>query len=205
VITSDKYNELRVKRSAIKAVLSSALGSDRLQLCAPSDSSSVDGGVQVRLLEDSDGNPSDYGKLASAEDSARWQSVSISRHLGDMKDWPRPGCEENAAKELDNLMAFSKVSSAPWVDRNYKGMDNSPPSQASAVGSSRWDLDTATTHTPTVFDMDMVEPKRNTWDPNKFFNPILGKYVCKCDETFDTSKNFEEHLASGVHAAGVAR
>ncbi|KAL1961114.1 hypothetical protein VTO42DRAFT_3059 [Malbranchea cinnamomea] len=42
-------------------------------------------------------------------------------------------------------------------------------------------------------------------DADRFYNSVLGMYVCACDQTFKTAIELERHIASGVHAAGVVR
>lgn len=57
-----------------------------------------------------------------------------------------------------------------------------------------------------TFGSGAAAPKNpGGWDPSRFYNVHLKKYVCACDKGFPTLQGFESHIKSGVHSAGVYR
>lgn len=43
------------------------------------------------------------------------------------------------------------------------------------------------------------------WDPSKFWNDVVGQYVCACDKVFDSQQAFEDHIHSDEHNKGTFR
>ena len=115
---------------------------------------------------------------------------------------PSFGYEGDTGTAAGDLMAFSEISLAAT---DAGPASNDRKSLSSVSGWGKWETATVASRTPTVFDVDMAVTMRQAWDPYKFFNAALGKFICSCDQTFDAVKDFEDHLRSGAHAAGVAR
>ncbi|KAI5304309.1 hypothetical protein KEM56_006641 [Ascosphaera pollenicola] len=40
------------------------------------------------------------------------------------------------------------------------------------------------------------------WDPSKFWNSVVGQYVCACEKEFDSLEAFDDHVHSDEHMKG---
>ncbi|KAK2785194.1 hypothetical protein FQN51_003937 [Onygenales sp. PD_10] len=199
----DKYKEIRVKKQATIAFMDRALSRNghSFAMAAPSALDSEDGGVGVSLLDliDEDENVP-MSKAHPGTDA-------ITAKLGNMDIWPVPGSkadETTVAGELSLLDLDMSPKSKQAVPVNTAGSVSgvSVPASASAWNDSVM-LPPTKTVVPSSNDNDEQEKKQ--WDPERFFNSLLGEYICVCNESYQTQKEFESHLLSGVHNGGIFR
>ncbi|KAK2808018.1 hypothetical protein FQN50_005100 [Emmonsiellopsis sp. PD_5] len=201
----DKYKEIRVKKQATIAFMDRALSrnGNSFAMAAPSALDSEDGGVGVSLLDlidDDEDVP--MSKARSGTDA-------ITAKLSSMDIWPALGSKEDEATvagELDllDLEMSPKPKQAAPVNTAGSVSGVSVPGSASA---SAWNDSVMLPPTKMVVpnNNDNDEQEKKQWDPEKFFNSLLGEYNCVCNESFQTQKEFESHLLSGVHSGGIFR
>ncbi|PGH10528.1 hypothetical protein AJ79_05456 [Helicocarpus griseus UAMH5409] len=223
--SAKRYKEERAKKEALRTVMSRTLGpaGSNLLLPAPSNSSSVNGGVQLSLLDGDDTVSSSTASKSSTAGGAGWDTTSVSVQLRGMSLWPAPGQQQEAEMDPDerDLITYSEVgydrddddatshnrssnSDFPTTPKGKSAllidMDDSA-SRASGTSWGTWKSSSVARPETEVSN----EPVKVEWSVDKFFSPTLGKYLCVCDKAFDSEKEFDNHIKSGVHAAGVFR
>lgn len=221
VICEDLYRKRRVHKRAVREAMDQKLGAGNFSGVGASATSSVDGGVHVNLLDDTtfpevDQKQSVLQRLKAMElaagsyDGDAYDDTSSTRNR---KQWPTLSNEELSTgdkDDLEDLMAFSETSFELDGDGNGNSgqitpKNDRPPAAASDLGA--WGR---------AFIAAQDEPNEGevsnkadnpviAWDASRFYNQVLGKYVCPCDKSFKTLGDLENHLLSGVHSAGVVR
>lgn len=217
-ISGEEYAQERARKAVLKEAVAKALSSDNTLLGttkAGSDVTSDDGGVSVdpdSLLDDPDTKRTKTSSSRGPRSGAR----STTSNMTSRKQWPTLGSERNPEQEEDeqdvddDLMVFSTLSVSERRNDRY-----GPSTYAQSVGGPRQGGLNAGTATesgvPTSFGLDrdsgnmVSSPSKDKWDPNRFFDPCLGEYVCSCAKKFKTLAEFEVHLTSGAHNGGRIR
>ncbi|PGH35988.1 hypothetical protein GX50_01158 [[Emmonsia] crescens] len=228
--SAERYREQRVKKEALRTVMSRALGPTGKGLGLPdsSISSSVDGGVGVSLLNSREtvSAPSENGKPATISSSG-WDATSVSVQLRGMSLWPAPGEEQGVEMDPEerDLMTYSDAGydrDEEEVRRSFRSTSNSGPpttprgkhaimidldesaSKLSENTWGTWESKSVTSPMPPVSGI-VEKRQQERWSPSKFFSPAMGKWVCVCDKVFDSEKEFDGHIKSGIHMGGVFR
>ncbi|PGH03644.1 hypothetical protein GX51_03908 [Blastomyces parvus] len=226
--SAERYREQRVKKEALRTVLSRALGPDEgLGLAGSSITSSIDGGVGLSLLDrgetvSTSGESSKPGDTASS----RRDSAAISTQLRGMSLWPAPGEEQEVAMDPEEqvLMAYSEAGYGrddEGARSSFRTNNSGPPSStrvkhgplidvdetASKASDNTWGTwESKFAPLPMPRESETGEKReQEPWSPARFFSPAMGKWVCVCDKLFDSEKEFEGHIKSGIHMGGVFR
>ncbi|KAI5291323.1 hypothetical protein KEM52_000208 [Ascosphaera acerosa] len=67
----------------------------------------------------------------------------------------------------------------------------------------RWDSSTAA---PAPLASNMALARLSSqWDPQRFWNDMLGQFICACQKTFNTADELEDHVRGEEHSAGPFR
>ncbi|EGD97554.1 hypothetical protein TESG_04961 [Trichophyton tonsurans CBS 112818] len=151
-------------------------------------------------------------------------SVAAPESVRSIKQWPalRQGDDEDEGSDrggpssrsnfkADDLMAFSETS----VARSRKDQDRpsietviprpEPLSVSGSDSGSGWDTSRVIpAHTSSELEASK-QIALSEVELSKFFSDVHGTYICPCDTSFKTKEALEQHISSGVHAAGVAR
>ncbi|KAK2864975.1 hypothetical protein FQN49_004039 [Arthroderma sp. PD_2] len=110
-------------------------------------------------------------------------------------------------QQLEDLMAFSDGTEArggqggPTMSTIVPG-----PIVPSVSGSeSGWDT-TRIIPARSSTELEIAAENRlSDVEVRKFFSEVHGTYICPCDTSFGTREELEQHIATGVHSAGVTR
>ncbi|OJD14207.1 hypothetical protein AJ78_05421 [Emergomyces pasteurianus Ep9510] len=228
--SAERYREQRVKKEALRTVMSRALEptGKRLGLCGSSISSSVDGGVGIPLLDLQEAIParSESTKPATTNCSG-WDTTSVAVQLRGMSLWPAPREEQEGEMDPEewDLMAYSDAGydrDEDEVRSSFRSASNSgTPTNPGGKHAIPVDLDESASKVsrntsgtwestfvpaPILWTTSAVERRQQEpWSPSKFFSPAMGKWVCVCDKVFDSEKEFDGHIKSGIHMGGVFR
>lgn len=130
----------------------------------------------------------------------------------------------NGSHDNDDLMSFHDTiapSEPNWEKDSWTDAGGWEPATTSTTSSQNGNGSVASSSTVTVqspaLAKEGVQQKMTWgtsatppsapagWDPSRFYNSQLKKYVCACDKGFPTLQGFEAHIKSGVHSAGVFR
>lgn len=227
-IAKDEYKMLRVQKRAYKKAFERTLGATaaagQAALAAPdgtarSVASDCDGGVGVDLLDDEDRDPTrgleeaGGGHCIDCEDmdAENVKAASYGQEKGKDKENMPPNANNNAPEEEEeeeDLMDFTDIQSlAPATNSNANANANANRNSSgnSSVKSYATDWAKWIKYRDQPSDSPITRDTGVVWDADRFYNQLLGVYVCECDETFTTAKGLETHIHSGVHAGGVVR
>ncbi|EFR04786.1 hypothetical protein MGYG_07793 [Nannizzia gypsea CBS 118893] len=180
----DKTAEIEAKKASITEKMSAMeLGGDRFDSFAPVPES-------VRSIK-------------------QWPTLREGDGEDEESDHGGPSSRSNFKD--DDLMAFSEASYA----RSRGGHERptietviprpGPLSASASDSGSGWD----TSRVIPARTLTEHEASRKITlsesELSKFFSDVHGTYICPCDTSFKTKGALQQHIASGVHAAGVAR
>ncbi|OAX84107.1 hypothetical protein ACJ72_01519 [Emergomyces africanus] len=227
--SAEKYREQRVKKEALRTVMSRALGStgNRLGLPGSSISSSVDGGVGIPLLDSQETmSPRSESSKPATTNGSGWDTASVTVQLRGMSFWPAPSEKKERAEmgpEESDLMVYSDAGHARDEEEarsSFRSFGNSGPpnprgkhalvyfdesaSQVSGNTSTTWESQSVASPMPQA-TRTLEKRQQEPWSPSKFFSPAIGKWVCVCDKVFDSEQEFNSHIKSGIHMGGVFR
>ncbi|KLJ11852.1 hypothetical protein EMPG_12999 [Blastomyces silverae] len=227
--SAERYREQRVKKEALRTVMSRALGpaENGLGLADSSITSSLDGGVGLSLLDGRE-TASTSGERSKPGTTGRsgCDTTSVSMQLRGMSLWPAPGekQEMEMGPEEQVFMAYSDAGydrDDEEARRSFRANNSGPPTSpmgkhtpltelnetASRASDNTWGTwESKFAPSPTHPESAAVETRQQEpWSPSKFFSPAMGKWVCVCDKLFDSEKDFEGHIKSGIHMGGVFR
>ncbi|OJD28196.1 hypothetical protein ACJ73_00407 [Blastomyces percursus] len=227
--SAERYREQRVKKEALRTVISRALGPTGigLGLTDSSTTSSLDGGVGISLQNERETAPTSGERTKpGATGNSGCDASSVSMQLRGMSLWPAPGEEQEAemGPEEQVSMAYSEAGYNRDDEESRSGFranNGGPPTSPTGKHIPLIDLDETTSKAsdntwgtwesrfapcPMSRDSETVEKRQQEpWSPYKFFSPAMGKWVCVCDKLFDSEKDFEGHIKSGIHMGGVFR
>ncbi|KAK2745419.1 hypothetical protein FQN57_003762 [Myotisia sp. PD_48] len=215
-IPQDEYRKRRAEKRAMKDAIGEQLLAMNAPREAPSTTSSVDGGVNVDLLNDVD-IPAVQDKKASINDKLKRLGLSTDDKDDDrktpqnLKIWPTSGIEGDPVKldrDLEDLMGFSEASAARKGRNTTKSQTSSTipgPTVNRTVPPSVMEWGFLEEEDPSTVNTEKPTHSFNGGDLSRFFNSVTGTYVCPCDKSFKNLDAFEQHLASGVHSGGVVR
>lgn len=215
-ISEEVYRKHRAQKRAVKEAIDEQFGPHGLVWVSPSATSSVDGGVQVNLLDDTtlstvDKKQSVMERLKTLDlvpdpdvDDGDSNSGALADRTNDsrnVKQWPTLAnyglaATRKEAKSLEDLMAFSEAS---FILDKDEDEDNAMDAWGSAAATAR------PASSEGSGDSTNSSLRHVKWDLDRFYNAAISKYICPCDKTFSTSQDLQNHLLSGVHSAGIAR
>ncbi|EDN09328.1 predicted protein [Histoplasma mississippiense (nom. inval.)] len=220
--SAERYREQRVKKEALRTVMSRVLDpiGNGLELPGSSITSSVDGGTGLCLLDRHEAMSTldASSKPAATGSSGGWDTASVQ--LRGMSLWPTLG--EGQDVEMDpEERDFTTYSDAGFCrdeegsrssfrqttprDKNALLIDfDETSSKASEKTWGTWESKFAASPIPRTGGA-VEKRQQEPWSPSKFFSPAMGKWVCVCDKVFDSEKGFESHIKSGIHMGGVFR
>ncbi|OAT06586.1 hypothetical protein BDBG_02773 [Blastomyces gilchristii SLH14081] len=227
--SAERYREQRVKKEALRTVMSRALGPTNkgFGLTDSSITSSLDGGIGLPLLDGRETVPtSGERSKPGTTGSSGYDATSVSMQLRGMSLWPAPG-EEKEVEIGSEEQVFMAYSDAAYgrddreVRSRFRANNSGPPTSPTGKHTPLIDLDETASKasdntwgtwesrfapSPMPRESETVEKRQQEpWSPSKFFSPAMGKWVCVCDKLFDSEKDFEGHIKSGIHMGGVFR
>lgn len=179
VISQTRLLQEKTKKLMIKEALKAGEGTPMPVVPDPTDLDDIDGGVKVDRLNTINREAMMHQPKPGQDDP----TASVDAMLG-LKHWPKLPEKGNAAP--GELMSFSDAGS-PSKDRKQ---GSSTVSEANQQHPSRGGLFSG--GLPEAGEtLRLLDGK---WDATKFFNSFTGKYVCICDSSFATMKEFEHHV-----------
>lgn len=205
-ITIDHYRAQRIQKLVTKTALEERLGRKTLPPpdggAAASTAESVDGGVRLNILDDSQFPILEKGKGKSTEstdsfddDDLNDAASEVSGVARSIKHWPTVVTDNKVkAKPAEkDLMGFSKLAIA---DNNADGDVLPKDKKEEDMGQSEWGERPPESDEPVRKKM----PQHFViYDTDRYYNKTLGVYVCPCDRVFKTSEAVNDHLNSDAH------
>ncbi|EEH35558.2 hypothetical protein PAAG_06605 [Paracoccidioides lutzii Pb01] len=227
-----RYKEQRAKKEAIRTIMSRILepAERGLMIQATSNASSVDGGVQVSLSDSQEMTTSTEISSRKSIDTpgSECGTEAVTMQLRGMSLWPAPGEKHDVEMDPEerSLMTFSDMEHnrdkerpgrkyhhenntgnlpiAPEPETSILGSINGSASEVSVKSWATWQSRSVTSNASGGREIG-EKRKQEPWDANKFFSQAIGKWMCICDKLFDTEKDFNSHIKSGIHLAGTFR
>nr|KMM72107.1 hypothetical protein CPAG_08406 [Coccidioides posadasii RMSCC 3488] len=204
-ITKDQYKAQRAQKLATRVALEGKAGDSKglsgagRGAAAGSTIESVDGGVEI-TMDPSEFPPLGKGKakvealphLAVGEGPDAFDDMvsEVSGVARSIKHWPMSFQQKNDS--LKDLMAFSDIESTE------KGQTEPASSEVGGIEEDWGD------RPPELVESEKKMPQHFViWDTKRYYNSVLGAYICPCDKVFKTGDELSKHLDSGIHDGGV--
>ncbi|EEP79998.1 predicted protein [Uncinocarpus reesii 1704] len=200
--SGDEYRAQRAQKRATRVALNGNLGNKKAHSGAATSAASVDGGVEINIMDDSEFPALGKGKeklLAASEpegeenasvfDDGASELSGITRSI---KHWPGTGHVGQSPSKHEDLMAFSELGLDD--QDNNDSQDDEDENELDEWGELPPETEESERKMPQHFIL---------WETSQFYNSVLGAYVCPCDRVFKTNAEISAHLRSGIHDGGV--
>jgi len=177
VISQTRLLQEQSKKFMIKEALRGGEGPPMPVIPNPADLDDIDGGVKLGFLDLGDREAIAFQLKQGRDDP----TASVDAMLA-LKHWPALGGSRGQTTfrmPMSDLMAFSDAGDN---EGSPLTVEASPARGKGSFGAG----------TPEAGQtLRLLDDK---WDPTKFFNSFIGKYVCICGSSFISMKEFEEHV-----------